>query len=160
MTFQKLKIPMTERKMPYGSVLKIEKQFCTIPVKTWNRKLGMWEVTNEMLDHDHIAADDLKEIPNGYCRRCKKPIEHYTDKYYERHCDDNWPYCFELSEEIGYCEKCAQEKSEIAFLNQVLPEVVEENEIFKDDQLCRVKVFADGSTLEEMSQREIAAQKH
>ena len=155
------KIPMSEDlwNEPYGQVIQIEKQYATVPVSEWDHKLKMWVVTSFMETSNKIIADDYTTIPDGNCRKCHQVIKPYLKKYFERHHDNGDCYCIEFSQELGYCEKCAKEKAAIGYINKCLPELKESYQVYKDGQNVEVKVYEDGSIVEEQTVTEIQSQK-
>lgn len=157
--YKEIFIPLEERSKPFGTVIVDGPLHCTIPVQTWDYSLKMWEVTNVMEDPDNIVAKDLQRIPSDCCIQCHNKIKHYKTKYYKKCVDENYNCCFEISENTGYCEECAIKETEIATISRYTPREVATHRVWKDDQECEVKVYADGSTIEEMSHREIAQKK-
>jgi hypothetical protein len=155
----KVCVPKEYWNEPYGDVLRIEKEHTYVPVSEWDHDLKMWVVTHEMENPDEIVADDLKRIAEGNCRKCHQVIKPYLKKYFERHQENGYSYCFEFSQELGYCEECAKEKAAVGYINNCVPDLVETKRIYKDRQMIEVKVYADGSTIEEMTFREIRALK-
>lgn len=153
------KVPEDKLTEPYGEIIRNKPIHLDKPVCEWNRVLKMWEVTHVMEDPENIVADDLKTIPSGNCRKCHQLITPYLKKYFERHYENGFFYCFEYSQELGYCENCAKEKAQTAFINDCLPELERVSRTFRDGQTVETEYFSDGSIVEEMTVREIQAKK-
>ena len=157
---KKFNVPLEERTKPFGTVLRHEKLRPDIPVRTFDYKLKMWLVTNVMEDNTQVVADDFEHIPDGCCRRCKKVIEPYSNKYYEKRLDNGYEHCFEYSQEVGYCESCAKEITATATFIQDCPDIVRREQHLIDGQMLETVVYADGSTVEELTAHELARHSH
>ena len=155
-----VKVSIEEAKKPYGEVYKIEKNYDAVPVTEWDHFLKRWVWAADRIDRTHIVAEDWATIPDGYCVHCKKSIKHYSTKYYEKHCDNGDRYCYEWSEETAYCEQCAINRSAEGFINNCLPDLVEEVvEMREDYNYYTTKKYADGSELGELTYEEMMAKK-
>ena len=159
--FKKVTVPPAQRTIPYGEVIinTLEGMHTYIPVEMWNNKRKQWEVVAEREDPDHIVANDLSTIPANCCIECHKEIKHYETKYYEKHMDDGFQYCFERSEKTHYCEECANELSAVAEVTKYAPDLVKTENFFQDGQTLERQIFSDGSVIEDMSIRDLAQKK-
>jgi len=149
-----------ERMQPFGHVIINKPMHTFVPVKMWDNFLKSWEVTNEREDPEHIVAEDLTTISAGCCIHCHNKIKPYSNKYYEKGIDESYEYSFLKSEETGYCEKCAKEITAYATISKFVPSLSYSERTYRDGEQLERKVYTDGSVVEELSQREIAQQKH
>ena len=104
-----------------------------------------------------IVADDFTRIAKGKCRSCKKKIKPYRSVYYERHYSCNSRYCFQMSMQNDYCEDCARKKAKSHYMtDDHMPPVKEVRQFVKDGETLSMRVYTDGSVMEEMTSSEAA----
>lgn len=144
--------PNTE---PFGDVITPAFHWNTEPEMKWNYKFKDWEYIGEREDRTKYMADDmLHAIPVGSCRACTNQITPYTKKYYQRHYENGMKYCFLFSAENYYCEECARREAAKDYYTDIIPAEIEHFETRRDGETLEVKVYADGSRIEEVTSRE------
>lgn len=99
------------------------------------------------------STDLMEIIPVGYCAICKGKVEPYPQKYYQRHNDNGYCYCFEFDAEHFYCEECAKKEAQ-KFFGVFLPDEVNRHTTVRNNTQLVVREYADGSLLEDITERE------
>ena len=148
--------PNTE---PFGFIIALDIFWARKPVETFNYKTKRWEWAADRIDEDHYIEfinGHYKEIPRGCCRICEKQIQPYSTKYFQKHYDNGSKYSFLYDAEHFYCEECAKAQASKSYFNDTLPAEIERFETKRDGETVEVRVYADGSRIEEMTSRERA----
>ena len=150
-----------QAQIPQGMILSNDPIFDIEVKPLWYTKNGEkfcdWLHAKEEPSKDTILCDKSGTVKLGFCRICKNKIKPYSEKFYKKYHDGlgDWS-SFLYCEKNSYCKECSiKETADVVFNpeNRDL-RVTGEKVIFKDDQEVRIKTYADGSTLTEMTETE------
>lgn len=98
------------------------------------------------------STDIMQIVEHGHCAICKREIVPYSEKYYQKHNEDGFRFCWIFDAAHFYCKDCAENecKKEFGFFQ------IESSRYYpvKDNQTLTVIEYEDGSLLEEMTSRE------
>ena len=151
---KRLPEPNTE---PFGDVIVLPLTWKHEPIFKWNNfmKEYMWDGDKEVRTHYvEFINGHYTDIPVGSCRICTQKITAYKQKYFQRHYESGSKYSLLFDCEHFYCEKCAKEEASKDFFNDVIPAEVNRFETRRDGETLEIKVYEDGSRIEEVTSAE------
>lgn len=146
--------PNTE---PYGDIISLDIQWATKPIEKYNPLLKMYVWDHDEVDREHyieFIGGKHYVLDKGSCRICTRKVTHYPTKYYQKHYESGSRYSFLFDAEHYYCEECAKEQASKDYFNDVVPFEVNRFETRRDGETLEIKVYADGSRIEEVTSRE------
>ena len=152
-----MKILPTPNTEPFGDVIVLPLTWKHEPIFKWNNfmKEYMWDGDKEVRTHYvEFINGNFIDIPVGSCRICTQKIKPYKTKYYQQHYENGSRYCFLFDAANYYCEECAKKEASKDYFTDILPFEVNRFETRRDGETLEVKVYSDGSRIEEVTSRE------
>lgn len=143
----------------YGDIIKRPVTWDSKPALRINHKTHQYYwAKGDLTDKSRYLSPygGFKFVKTGCCCVCEQEIIPYAQKYFQKHYDSGCRFCFELSANTFFCEECAKEESKKEYVSGCAPVEVSRFTSVRDNRLVETKEYADGSKIEELTDRELA----